>query len=353
MPKSNSRRLRKEKRAKERAEEKRKAQDQNQKKQKSRPNPESQSPDLPSVAEDTKSPRYQWVSLRDLLWSWQTIVALVLFILPAGQNFMTSSHPILADICYVTGCSIFLVKFLSWEGAKHMSVRIVGGFVVMTALVGATALNHYMNRVGDSLSDPAYIVSIARAFVSSEYGQSHGFWLIQDLPTGRIASPVEAEIDISITNVSSLPKRITGLGVEIENDDGQWTLLQRMNPRFGQLAFVPADPTFARLAAVTRSLDAQLADRDIGAGETIAGVALFEFTKDPGSLPQRSRYRVTVTDASGRTQTEIVSDKPPIPPGSSMVQPTMGIDQVPDSMFDFSVLRQARFGQIANETLQK
>jgi hypothetical protein len=71
------------------------------------------------------------------MWSWPVVGGVVLFIWGGGLTFMTSSHPILADVCFVLGAILFAIKFLTWEGsrgARWVKPTIMVVLVILTCL---------------------------------------------------------------------------------------------------------------------------------------------------------------------------------------------------------------------------
>lgn len=85
------------------------------------------------------------------VWSWVVVGAVALFLLGFGGNFMTS-HAVIADIFFVAGILLLLVKFWTWEEAKHDDRRkraallVVSTLIALTLIVGACALTRYMNK---------------------------------------------------------------------------------------------------------------------------------------------------------------------------------------------------------------
>lgn len=99
------------------------------------------------------------------MWSWAVIGTCILFILGGGLTFMTSGHPLLADICYVFGGFLFIVKFVTWEENRRQApkrrrlVSTIG--VVMSALVTILAVwgNHKLNPAPANAASHSQITS--------------------------------------------------------------------------------------------------------------------------------------------------------------------------------------------------
>jgi hypothetical protein len=86
-----------------------------------------------------------------LAWSWTVVGGALFFIWGGALTFMTSSHPLLADLFYLVGSSLFLLKFLTWEEHKNQPTAtrrkwsIIG--VTVTALLTFLAIlgTHKLN----------------------------------------------------------------------------------------------------------------------------------------------------------------------------------------------------------------
>jgi hypothetical protein len=90
-------------------------------------------------------------SIGKQVWSWVVVGAIDLFILAGGIAFMTSGHPIAADVFFVAGAVLFLLRFWTWEDAQKQPRRKKRAlFVAITALsIGLLACavwwNHKIN----------------------------------------------------------------------------------------------------------------------------------------------------------------------------------------------------------------
>jgi hypothetical protein len=63
---------------------------------------------------DNSDPKPKF-NMGKLIWSWPVVGGALFFILGGGLTFMTSGHPVLADVCYVLGAGLFTAKFITWE----------------------------------------------------------------------------------------------------------------------------------------------------------------------------------------------------------------------------------------------
>jgi len=63
-----------------------------------------------------KARMYLWKQI----WSWPVVGVVVPLALAGGIAFMTSSHAWLADVFYLAGGILFIVKFLTWEDARQL-----------------------------------------------------------------------------------------------------------------------------------------------------------------------------------------------------------------------------------------
>lgn len=82
-----------------------------------------------------------------MVWSWGVVGTVVGFFLGGGVTFMTTSLPWIADIFYITGAGLFLIKFLTWEEVEKQGLDISTYVIVGTILVTALVIwgNHYLN----------------------------------------------------------------------------------------------------------------------------------------------------------------------------------------------------------------
>jgi hypothetical protein len=86
------------------------------------------------------------------IWNWSVVGAVVIvFLLGGGVSFMTSGHPFIADIFFVGGSALFIVRFLTWEEARQLEpkkrLKVTAWALVLTFLVFASAVagNHRLN----------------------------------------------------------------------------------------------------------------------------------------------------------------------------------------------------------------
>ncbi len=93
----------------------------------------------------------QWI------WSWSVVGGIVLFLLGTGVAFMTSSHPYIADLFFLAGAGLFLVKFLSWDLSKqHQQKKSIQGIAIIITLIitaGVIVGNHYINHISPSSAE--------------------------------------------------------------------------------------------------------------------------------------------------------------------------------------------------------
>jgi hypothetical protein len=89
------------------------------------------------------------LSMGRLMWSWPVVGGVLFLVLGGAITFMSSSHPIVADIFFVAGSALFIAKFLSWEDAKRHAKRkaitVIVMFMTAALTVGAMWGSHRMN----------------------------------------------------------------------------------------------------------------------------------------------------------------------------------------------------------------
>jgi hypothetical protein len=94
------------------------------------------------------------VDLCKQIWSWPVVGVIVPLVLGGGIAFMTSSHPWLADVFYLAGGILFIVKFLTWEDARQLDAakrrNSYGLAIGLTLIVLCAAIwgNHRLNAPG-------------------------------------------------------------------------------------------------------------------------------------------------------------------------------------------------------------
>lgn len=87
------------------------------------------------------------------IWSWSVVGVIVPFALAGGIAFMTSEHPWAADVFYVGGTVLFLIKFWTWEdarqqpGAPKQVLQVGVTLLALIFVVVAVLWNHTINRV--------------------------------------------------------------------------------------------------------------------------------------------------------------------------------------------------------------
>jgi hypothetical protein len=96
------------------------------------------------------------VELWKQIWSWPVVSVVVPLVLGGGIAFMTSNHPWLADVFYLTGGILFIVKFSVWEVARGLDTakrRNPFGLAIgltLAVLCGAIWGNHRLNAPQDA-----------------------------------------------------------------------------------------------------------------------------------------------------------------------------------------------------------
>lgn len=90
------------------------------------------------------------------IWSWVVVSVFVGLALGLWGTFLTSAHPLAADIFFVAGAIVFLAKFLTWEDARQQPGAyknwLFGGITILVLILTALALrwNHTINQAGSA-----------------------------------------------------------------------------------------------------------------------------------------------------------------------------------------------------------
>jgi hypothetical protein len=179
------------------------------------------------------------LQLSKLVWSWTVVGAVLGVIYGAGLAFMTSNHPIQADVSYVLGAVLFVAKLLTWEEAKQQppTKRIIGFSFGIGAVIIVTVLsiwgNHRLNEVATPFRDVSILMeceplmqgvnwnnTISVLELSPDPGLSHGLVLEASADGNeqrKWPSPPEAGIwnvySCKVRNFDEAP--VFGLAAEI------------------------------------------------------------------------------------------------------------------------------------------
>jgi hypothetical protein len=89
---------------------------------------------------------------------------IVFLFIGGGFTFMTSSHPWIADVFYLLGALLFLMKFLTWEEAHQQDpkqrVKFMTSGVLIVFVLSALMMigNHKLNE--NAVDKPAFDLSV-------------------------------------------------------------------------------------------------------------------------------------------------------------------------------------------------
>lgn len=145
-----------------------------------------------------------------LLISWPVVGAVAVLLLGFGGSLMTSPHPYIADAFCVVGIFTLLVKFWTWEGAKHDTPRktallLVGvTFILFGIGGGLCVLSNY-------LSKPAPVAQVE--FPIHNQSPSPAVPTVQSPPSVAQRVPIPAPV---APIGSNLPPCTPGTGMNIE-----------------------------------------------------------------------------------------------------------------------------------------
>lgn len=88
-------------------------------------------------------------NIGQLVWSWPVVGAVVVFLGGGGIKIMNPSSPLIADLFFIVGATLFLSKFLTWDiSRKHKRRNLVWTIAILAtvSIVGiAICGNHYFN----------------------------------------------------------------------------------------------------------------------------------------------------------------------------------------------------------------
>jgi hypothetical protein len=93
--------------------------------------------------------------MRDLLWNWVVVGAVVLLLVGGGINFMTSPYALVADGFFVAAAVLFLAKLVTWEEAhvqaggrsKAIAIGVAVTLIILLVAVGGNHLLHRSPRI--------------------------------------------------------------------------------------------------------------------------------------------------------------------------------------------------------------
>lgn len=143
------------------------------------------------------------------MWSWSVVGSIVLFALAGGIAFMTSEHPLAADGFYVGGTGLFLIKFWTWEDARHQQrtrkQALQAGVTLLALIVVVLAIlwNHTINRVTSTLhlqEPPAARTEGTRNGPAHAPGSSTPIESKPEAPFQKVGTPVAGGATISVAD---------------------------------------------------------------------------------------------------------------------------------------------------------
>jgi len=175
-----------------------------------------------SGVEKPQLPNKLKVGVCKLMWSWPVIGGIVFLILGGGLTFMTSGHPILADIFYLVGGGLFLSKFLTWEETKNLvqskkrGISFGGTIVTVLVIVFALWGNHKLNAPG-SVREPfsVFLENILPPNLDGSYG-------LYFTNGDHDLHPINSSLYVTITNNQDFPALIESVEVDALASDETW-----------------------------------------------------------------------------------------------------------------------------------
>jgi hypothetical protein len=166
-------------------------------------------------------------SLRNKVWSWPVIGAIVLLCLGGGIS-MSSGHPYIADGFYIAGVALLIVRLLTWPDIRgcRTLVVIVGVVFLAAMIVGTYELNE------DHPPAPFSIEPLT-LFITQGDVQSVIFWLDMYGGPQTRACPIGAAFFIMLTNRQTSDVGIVSVAIDIKDNNGEWTKDEIVYPGTG------------------------------------------------------------------------------------------------------------------------
>jgi hypothetical protein len=166
-------------------------------------------------------------SLRNKLWSWPVIGAIVLLCLGGGIS-MSSGHPYIADGFYVAGMTLLVVRLLTWPDIRGYRPLSVGaGLLFLVAIIAGT---HKMN---EGNQPTPFSIEPLTLFVTEGDIQSVNFWLNLYGGPQTKACPIGAAFFIMLTNRQDSDVSIVSAAIDIRDNTGDWSKDEIVYPGTG------------------------------------------------------------------------------------------------------------------------
>jgi hypothetical protein len=95
--------------------------------------------------------------MREILWNWVVVGAIVLLLAGGGISFMTSPYTLVADGFFAASAILFLSKFVTWEeahaqvGGRSKAISI-GVAITLILLIIAIGGNHLLHRGSNNVA---------------------------------------------------------------------------------------------------------------------------------------------------------------------------------------------------------
>jgi hypothetical protein len=210
----------------------------------------------------------QWI------WSWGVVGPIILAIcVGGGYSFMTSSHPYIADLFFLSGGILFLFKFLTWDiSRKHGKRKLVEAviiFITLLIIVGTICLNHYLNQ--EKSEEKRFSVTLMSSLIGGPY-----FAYVSD----ENLYFIDVFIYIDLVSKAAVFSKLHDYYAQLLVDD-EWVPLQRilLSSSKGQFYSVYNNEhniyNGTSIDFIQETLDEQILRTNIKPGETITGTLMF------------------------------------------------------------------------------
>lgn len=251
----------------------------------------------PKSQEENKEKGWRYV----FVW----VVPVAIGFLLAAISIIWASHKWLAIVAAIgavisfLGYFLFLAEWYVWQGRtqRKRARWLFGVLGLAVSIAGA----FWVHRIWTQ-SPPAFLATVASELGSYKSERGGVFWAIYHTGNGDTVTPAQLGLYIEIINRQSVPTVIDAYSVEAQNRASEWFSLVRVQGISGEVFFCIDDPHKARPVDLENGLDRQIEEKAIAPQATLKGWAFFELPQD---IRERSPFRITVEDNTGRAATQI------------------------------------------------
>ncbi len=150
---------------------------------------------------------------------------------------------------------------------------------------------------------PAFAITYAGGFDKNERDFDALVWIKYNSQLGCTISPIHKAVMIRLTNLQPIDSVIETYVMEVQNPNGDWVKLIRMDGSKGRVYSLTKDELKRAKGFDLKTLDSLIAGKRIAPNETVEGVVLFEL---PQSIAPKAPMRFYVKDFGGASMTQRV-----------------------------------------------